>query len=91
MIDASMEGQGRYAVYDLKDEEDTSKNALGKLVFICWLNDDCLKIKEKMLYASSKDAIKKACDGLHAELQINDTSDFTLDEIKEKVLKGKKV
>lgn len=49
--------------------------------------DDC-KIGDKMIYASSKDAIKKKFTGLSLEFQANDAGDFDYnswaDEVEKK-------
>lgn len=90
MLTASRNKEGRYAVYDVLDDSDSSAHALGKLAFICWLDDNSLGIKEKMLYASSKEVIKQACVGIHCDFNINDETDLNLNEINEKVSKGKK-
>ncbi|XP_060571849.1 actophorin-like [Ruditapes philippinarum] len=84
MLAAAESGQGRYAVYDLV-KDDASKNKTGDLVFIVWISDDKCGIKQKMLYSSSKDAIKKACVGFKKELQCNDESELTLKELNEKM------
>ena len=59
--------EGRYAVYDfnytLKDGGERSK-----LLFIVWAPDSA-PIKQKMLYASSKDALKKKFTGIADEIQ----------------------
>lgn len=86
MLEASHNGKGRYAVYDLKEDKD----AIGKLVFICWLDDDRLSVREKMLYASSKSVIKMAFEGISTEIQLNDESDFDFEDIKVKSKKGKR-
>lgn len=88
MMDAAEAGEARYAVYDLKEDQDSDgKNKTGTLVFIVWISDDHCKIKEKMLYTSSKDVIKRACEGCYKEVQINDESDLKLNEIQEKIKK----
>lgn len=86
MLAAAECKQGRYAVYDLvPDEEEASKNKTGDLVFIVWISDDDCGIKQKMLYSSSKDAIKKACEGFKKELQCNESSDLTLEELRKRM------
>jgi len=45
-------------------------------------------MKKKMLYASSKDAIKKKLVGLGAEIQGTDFSEIDYDAILERVAKG---
>lgn len=55
------------------------------------MDDNKLGVKEKMLYASSKEVIKQACVGVHGDFNFNDATEFDFDEIKEKISKGKKI
>ena len=59
----------RYAVLDV---EITTKSGAttNKLIFVAW-SDDNASIKPKMLYASSKDALKKALTGINDEFQVH--------------------
>lgn len=41
-----------------------------------------------MLYASSKDALKRALNGIAVEIQANDSDDIEFDSILSKVSKG---
>ena len=47
-------------------------------------SDDNASIKPKMLYASSKDAIKKALTGINEEFQATERGDLDLNEIQKK-------
>merc|ERR1712157_594934 len=76
------EGDCRYAVLDV--EINTKSGATtNKLIFVAW-SDDNASIKPKMLYASSKDALKKALSGINDEYQATDRGDLILTEIKKK-------
>lgn len=59
----------RYAVLDV-DIETKSGATANKLIFVAW-SDDNASIKPKMLYASSKDALKKTLTGINEEYQVN--------------------
>jgi cofilin len=48
---------------------------------------DSSKIKQKMLYASSKDALRKKLVGVAAEVQATDLSEIAYDTVLEKVAK----
>jgi len=73
----------RYAVYDFGYLlPDGSRR--DKLVFISWC-PDVAGIKDKMLYASSKDALKKTMVGLFTEIQANDKGDLEFNSIREKL------
>merc|ERR1711964_407430 len=65
----------RYAVveYEYKSEDGRDQS---KLIFVFWSPDELTTVKEKMLYASSKDAIKKKLSGIHKEVQANDRQDL---------------
>jgi cofilin len=76
------DGGCRYAVLDV--EINTKSGATtNKLIFIAW-SDDNASVKPKMLYASSKDALKKALTGINEEYQATDRGDLDLAEIKKK-------
>lgn len=48
---------------------------------------DTSKIKQKMLYASSKDALRKKLVGIATEIQATDLSEITYDVVFDKVSK----
>nr|XP_051709801.1 cofilin-1-like [Oryctolagus cuniculus] len=60
--------QVHYALYDATYETKESKKE--DLVFIFWA-PECVPLKSKMIYTSSKDAIKKKLTGIKHELQAN--------------------
>ena len=76
------DGDCRYAVLDV---EVTTKSGAttNKLIFVAW-SDDNASIKPKMLYASSKDALKKTLSGINEEYQATDRSDLDHADIKKK-------
>ncbi|OQS00992.1 actin-depolymerizing factor [Achlya hypogyna] len=75
----------RYGLIDLdfttKDGRPTSK-----LVFISW-SPDTAKIKSKMLYASSKEAIKRCLVGVGIYLSATDASELSMAAIEDGVSK----
>lgn len=54
----------------------------------CFRCPDSSKIKSKMLYAASKDALKSKLVGFHYEIQATDLEEVEFDEIFEKVSAG---
>eukprot|EP01064_Diplonema_japonicum_P030198 TRINITY_DN506_c0_g1_i1.p1 TRINITY_DN506_c0_g1~~TRINITY_DN506_c0_g1_i1.p1 ORF type:complete len:155 (+),score=62.51 TRINITY_DN506_c0_g1_i1:56-466(+) len=81
----SMPNEARYYVWDFSfEDEGVSKS---KLLFITW-NPDSGKIKTKMLYAGSKDALKKKIEGGLIEVQANDVDDLDLELITGRARKG---
>ncbi|XP_044069239.1 non-muscle cofilin 1-like [Siniperca chuatsi] len=77
----------RYILYDCHFEtKESSKKE--ELVFFMWAPDTA-PIKEKMNYASSKEAIRKVLTGIKHELQVNELSDCSdRDAFAEKLGKG---
>ncbi|KAK1150874.1 cofilin-2-like [Acipenser oxyrinchus oxyrinchus] len=73
----------RYALYDATYETKETKKE--DLVFIFWAPDSA-PLKSKMIYASSKDAIKKKFTGIKHEWQVNG-----LDEIRDRVTLAEKL
>lgn len=67
----------RYGVYDFEYEKDGGKR--NKICFYAWSPDEA-KIKEKMLYASSKDALRRSLVGIANEIQGTDSSEVAYDE-----------
>merc|ERR1712187_365562 len=74
-VDALPEDQPRYGLVDV-DFESEDGRPQSKLTFVFWSPDDKTSVKDRMLYASSKDAIKKKFPGIMKELQANDLGDL---------------
>eukprot|EP00039_Didymoeca_costata_P017810 m.331018 g.331018 ORF g.331018 m.331018 type:complete len:144 (-) comp16627_c0_seq1:132-563(-) len=79
---------GMYAVYDFsyktKEGQDRSK-----VVLITWAPEDS-PIKERMLYASTKQEMKKKISGIQAEIQGTDLDEVSYAEVFEKLGGGTK-
>merc|ERR1712056_54823 len=82
MKDSFPDAEARFAVYDCpiiaKSGAETNK-----LIFIMW-NSDNAPVKSKMLYASSKDALKKKLTGIENEFQATEKTDFLLPDVAKK-------
>ncbi|KAI9278604.1 actin depolymerizing factor [Phascolomyces articulosus] len=76
----------RYAVYDF-DYEKPDAGARNKITFYSWIPDTS-KIRAKMLYASSKDALRKNLVGLAIEIQGTDFSEVDYETILDKALRS---
>ncbi|ESO10948.1 hypothetical protein HELRODRAFT_167462 [Helobdella robusta] len=74
----------RYAIYDFHFETNNA-GSRDQLIFIVWCPENA-PTKSKMLYASSKDALKKKLVGITHEIQANEHSDLNHSEITDKVL-----
>ena len=46
------------------------------MIALCCRSPDDSKIKQKMVYSSSKDALRKALVGVQVDIQANDISDI---------------
>jgi len=77
----------RYAVYDFNYTLSSGEGARSKITFIAWSPDDA-GIQPKMIYASSKDALKRSLNGLAVDLQANDEDDIEHATVLKKVSKG---
>lgn len=78
--------QCRFAVFDAEfsTKDGQPRN---KIVFFMW-SPERAKIKQKMVYAASKDALKKALgEGIGKEVQANDQSDLKWDNVLEIIMK----
>lgn len=64
---------GRYAVYNV--EYSTGEGDRSKVVFFLWAPDSS-KVKSKMLYAGSKDTLRKALQGVNVEIQGTDKGEI---------------
>jgi len=82
------EGECRYGLYDFEylhqcqGTTETSKKQ--KLFLMSWCPDNA-KIKKKMLYSSSFDALKKALVGVHKYIQATDASEASRESVEEKL------
>jgi cofilin len=74
----------RYAIYDF--HFDTGKaGSREQLIFIVWCPDSA-KVRTKMLYAASKDALKKKLVGINHEVQATEHSELNQKDVTEKIL-----
>eukprot|EP00914_Ancora_sagittata_P010460 GHVO01020169.1.p1 GENE.GHVO01020169.1~~GHVO01020169.1.p1 ORF type:complete len:148 (+),score=20.83 GHVO01020169.1:95-538(+) len=71
----------RYGVFDAEYELANGEKR-SKLVFFLW-SPDSSKIKQKMVYTSSKDALRKALVGVGKDLQANDHGDLAWSNVLE--------
>jgi len=73
----------RYAVFDCPYKESDGSDR-SKLIFIVWCPDTA-KIKAKMVYAASKDALRKKLVGVASEIQATDAEELEYDELVKKL------
>lgn len=80
------ESKCRWAVYHFKYEKDGGTRS--KTVFYTWSPDDA-PIKEKMVFATSKDVIRRRLDGIAAEVQGTDYDEVSHEAVLDKVRRGR--
>mmetsp|Transcript_67806 Transcript_67806/g.219089 ORF Transcript_67806/g.219089 Transcript_67806/m.219089 type:complete len:136 (+) Transcript_67806:57-464(+) len=73
------EKEPRYALVDI-DYTSEDGRPQSKLCFVFW-SPDSSGVKEKMIYAGSKDAVKKKFTGIMKEIQANDPGDLEESEV----------
>jgi len=80
------ETECRWAVYDLefKNEEGNLRN---KIAFFQW-SPDSAKVKDKMVTASSREALRRSLVGIAIEIQGTDFSEVAYETVLEKARRG---
>ncbi|CAL1712471.1 unnamed protein product [Somion occarium] len=80
------EAECRWAIYDFEFER-PGEGKRNKLLFVTWAPDDA-KIKQKMLFASSKDALRRSLVGISTEIQGTDYSEVAYESVLDKASRG---
>ncbi|KAK0468055.1 actin depolymerizing factor [Desarmillaria tabescens] len=80
------ETECRWAIYDFEFEKEGAGKR-NKICFFSWSPDDA-KIKDKMLFASSKDALRRAFVGIAVEIQGTDFSEVAHESVLDKASRG---
>jgi len=75
----------RYGVYDAEYKLKDGQNRT-KLVFFLWSPENAT-VKQKMVYTSSKDALKRALVGIGKEVQACDYGDLAWESVLEVLLR----
>ncbi|GMM43963.1 cofilin [Pichia kluyveri] len=81
------ENDCKYAVYDFEYEISAGEGKRSKIVFFQW-SPDTASIRAKMVYASSKDALRRALNGVSTDIQGTDFSEVSYESVLEKVSRG---
>ena len=74
----------RYSVFDFEYEKNGGEGIRNKIIFVAW-SPDSAKVKNKMLYASSKDALRKRLEGIATEIQATDSDEIKYESVLEKI------
>lgn len=81
-------GECRYGLYDFEymhQHQGTTESSKKQKLFLLLWCPDTAKIKMKMLYASSFDALKKSLVGVQKYIQASDLSEASKDSVEEKL------
>ncbi|CAG85296.1 DEHA2B07722p [Debaryomyces hansenii CBS767] len=81
------ENECKYAIYDFEYEIGGGEGKRSKIVFFTW-SPDTAPIKSKMIYASSKDALRRALNGVSSDVQGTDFSEVAYESVLDRVSKG---
>jgi len=82
------ENECRYGLYDFEYEhqcQGTSESSKKQKLFLMSWCPDSAKIKKKMLYSSSFDAIKKSLVGVHKYIQATDLSEASEESVEKQL------
>ncbi|KAF8414953.1 actin depolymerizing factor [Boletus edulis BED1] len=77
----------RWAVYDFSFEKE-GEGRRNKLYFISWAPDNA-KVKSKMVFASSRDALRRKLDGIALEIQGTDLDEVSYETVLAKAMLGR--
>jgi len=80
------EKECRYAIYDFEFEVSATEGKRNKICFYTWSPDEA-PVRSKMIYDSSKDALRRSLTGVGAEIQGTDFSEVAYETVLEKFVK----
>ena len=81
------ENDCKYAIYDFEYELGSGEGKRSKIIFYTW-SPDTAPVRSKMVYASSKDALRRALSGIASDIQGTDFSEVAYESVLEKVSKA---
>lgn len=81
------ENECRYAVYDFDYELAGGAGKRAKIIFYTWA-PDTTPIRNKMIYASSRDALRRALNGVAVDIQGADYSEVDYETVLSRVTRG---
>ncbi|KIM41051.1 hypothetical protein M413DRAFT_445794 [Hebeloma cylindrosporum] len=85
-VAALPETECRWAIYDFEFEKEGAGKR-NKIIFLSWSPDDA-KIKQKMVFASSRDALKRSLTGIAVEIQGTDFGEVSYESVLDKANRG---
>lgn len=87
-LDKLPDGDCRYAIYDFDYELPGGEGKRNKIIFLTWSPDEA-PIRSKMIYSSSKDALRRALTGIGDDIQVSDKEDIKHGAVLERYSKIK--
>jgi len=82
-IEKLPENQCRYVVYDFTYDLPNGEGTRNKILLITWSPDNA-PVRNKMLCASSKDALRRSLTGVASEIQGTDYSEIAFEVVLER-------
>ncbi|PAV17110.1 actin depolymerizing factor [Pyrrhoderma noxium] len=73
----------RYGVFDFEFEKEDGSGKRNRIVFVNWAPDSS-KIKAKMVYSTSKDALRRGLVGVQIDVQATDHDEISYESVHEK-------
>ena len=80
-LGALPESDGRFCVVDFSYETSDGRPT-DKVVFVSWIPDTC-KVRVKMTYSGTKEAVKSAFVGISVNINATDMSEVTQEIVRE--------
>lgn len=78
-----------YAIYDVEFELEGGEGKRSKIAFITYINQDDSAVKSRMIYASSRETLKNALNGIAMNWQANDPGELEWTDLLKEASKGK--
>jgi len=78
-----------YAIYDVEFELEGGEGKRSKIAFITYINQDATGVKSRMVYASSRETLKNALNGIAMNWQANDPGELEWADLLKEASKGK--
>jgi len=78
-----------YAIYDIEFELSGGEGKRSKIAFLTYINQDDTAVKSRMIYASSRDTLKNALNGIAMNWQANDPGELEWADILKEASKGR--
>eukprot|EP00088_Acartia_fossae_P036530 TRINITY_DN37753_c0_g1_i1.p1 TRINITY_DN37753_c0_g1~~TRINITY_DN37753_c0_g1_i1.p1 ORF type:complete len:148 (+),score=32.16 TRINITY_DN37753_c0_g1_i1:176-619(+) len=83
-VEALPSNECRYVIYDLEYDLEGGEGKRNKFFLISW-SPDTAPIRQKMLFASTKNALKTSLSGLAIEVQATDVTEVEYEEVVKEV------